>query len=320
MSEFLGVYGCYNKNNLERMNSSSGGIYYLIAKKILNDKGVVFSACYNADLEVEHRKVDSVEMLHKSQGSKYVTSKLGNTFCMIKEYLSNKKKVLFVGTPCQCEGLLSFIGTDENLYCVDFVCHGLPSRQAWRRYLATAMIGGNQIARINMRDKSSGWSNYQYSWEFTNIDGHKCYQKQENNLFMKGFILDYYLRPSCYECCFKGIKRITDLTLGDYWGVWIEQPELDDNKGTSLIIIHTVKGEKLFDDIKEQLIYKEASIEKAIQHNPSIAFSASLNDRRKIFFDEISNGKEFFAIIERLNTPSWLEKIIHSGRKLLRKH
>lgn len=311
MYKNLDSYGCYNRNDNERMKSSSGGVYVLLAKSILNEGGCIFAAFYNKELEVEHREINSINDLEASQGSKYVTSRLGDTFNTIKERIKLGKKVLFVGTPCQCAGLINFIGISENLYCVDFVCHGVPSRIAWRSYLKSLKKERQDIRFINMRNKESGWSHYQYSWEFVYEDENKSFQRQQENPFMKGFISNLFLRPSCYECKFKGLERNTDITLGDYWGVWKENPELDDNKGTSLVVIRTEKGRRLFHNIADELIYKHIELENAVQYNPSIIMPALYNPKRNKVMKQISHGIDFFKVIKKNITASNIEGLVH---------
>lgn len=311
------AYACYNKNDEERIYSSSGGIYYLTAKKIISENGIVYAACYDG-LDVAHRRIDKIEKILPSCGSKYQPSKLNDTFRQIKEDLKSKKKVLFVGTPCQCGGLLCYIGNNNNLFCLDFICHGIPSKAAWRSYLKQ-INKKEKLVEINMRDKTSGWTRYSYSWKMRYLSGKEHTILSREICYMKGFISDFYLRPSCYECRFKGINRGTDITMSDYWGVWDIQPEMDDNKGTSLILIHTEKGQKLLTDIKENLVIKEAFLEKAIQYNMSIVRSANRTEKRKLFFKQLQNGEEFEKIIEDLTKDSFKTRIIKKSKNLFKK-
>lgn len=289
---------CYHKDEKVRSGSSSGGVYYALAKEIIKENGYVFAACYDENLEVVHREIRTEEELIESCGSKYVSSHLGDSFQRIKEHLKNDDKVLFVGTPCQCAGLLSYVEKErKNLLCVDFVCHGVPSRVAWRKYLATKENQIGKIKKINMRDKSTGWSKYQYSWKMVNDKGVYT-ELQSDNSYMKGFVSDIYLRPSCYECCFKGVNRLTDITLGDYWGCWNIQPDMDDNKGTSLVLLHNEKGKTYFDKILNCFVCKEAMLHQAVLANPSICKTASKNSKRNTFFERIKGGLDFERSIQ----------------------
>lgn len=299
-------FACFNKNEDVRMRSSSGGIYYVIAEKIISDGGVVYGACYEGT-DVQHRRIDTIDGIAPSCGSKYQPSRLGNTFRQVKHDLDEGKKVLFTGTPCQCGGLLSFVGEQENLYCADCICHGIPGRAAWNGYLSSLKKRGLDVVSVNMRDKISGWSGY--SWKLLSRDGTIKIQHKDENPFMKGFIADLYLRPSCYECCFKGIDRTTDFTLGDYWGVQRLQPEMFDDKGVSLLLVHSQKGMQLFQQISDLLEYKEAPIDAAVGVNHSLVKSAKLTDGKEKFYSELKKGKDFIEVVERMTRVSLLQKI-----------
>lgn len=320
MSVSTSAFACYNRKESERGLSSSGGIYPLIAKYIIQEHGVVFAVCYDDCFETVHSRLESLEDIAASQGSKYIPSKLGDTFLEVRECLDEGREVLFVGTPCQCAGLRSYLNGREygGLICVDFVCHGVPSRSAYRSYLCRFFSEG-RISQLNMRDKSSGWSGYQYSWDITLENGKSVTVPQGKVSFMRGFVQDYYLRPSCYECRFKGVNRITDITLGDYWGVWDIQPDMDDNRGTSLVLVHTDKGMQLFHAIEDQMVWKEAPLAEAVRHNPSMIQSAELTDKRKRFFDELDQGREFDKIIETLSEVTLIEKVKRKGKRMVKK-
>lgn len=293
------VYACFNKDEDIRKQSSSGGIFALIAKKILDDNGIVYAVCYDEKFETRHEKIESNEALVSSLGSKYIPSKLNDTFENIRKNLSIDKKILFVGTPCQCMGLKRFLGKNyENLVMIDFICHGVPSKIAWRKYLEE--ISGTELRFINMRDKTLGWSEWKYNWLLEYKNGNRKIIPQENISFMKGFVKNFYLRPSCYQCCFKGIKRTTDITIGDCWGIWKEKPEIDDNKGTSVVIINSEKGKIIFEKIKNNILLYEADVNKVIKYNPSIIESAKISKSRELFFKKIKTKKSFENIIKFL--------------------
>lgn len=300
------IYACINLDDKERMNSSSGGVYPLLAKHIVQDGGIVYAVVYNQSFETEHVRIQDIDSIAKSCGSKYIPSKLGTCFKSIKLDLESGKNVLFVGTPCQCAGLNSFLNKKyTGLYCIDFVCHGVPSKKAWRKYIEQY---NNFLSEINMRDKTLGWSNYNYNWKFKYLD-HEKIINQNDVTFMRGFVADLYLRPSCYNCQFKGIDRLTDLTLGDLWGVWNEYPNLDDNKGISLVIPHTDKGMKLLNLIKPNINMTQVEGNKILKYNPSIFKSASKNKKRDLFFRYLDSDMSFDEIITKINHPSKLERI-----------
>lgn len=310
------VYACYNKCASDRDKSSSGGVYILLAREILKKNGVVFAVCYDENMETYHRMLETEEELMLSLGSKYIPSKLYETFNQIKDNLDRDRQVLFVGTPCQCSGLKFYLQKDyDNLLCVDFICHGVPSRKAWRSYLALLNKNG-VVNSINMRDKTSGWSKFQYSWRINYKNGKTLTVLQDKISFMKGFTSDYYLRPSCYECKFKRIERCTDITMGDFWGVWDIQPDMDDNHGTSLVLIHSAKGKEIFDLLDSKMVKREMSLSHVLKYNPSILYSAKKTTKREKFFEYLSEGKEFDNIIRKLSRGRLKEKIVNRLRAL----
>lgn len=307
------TFACYSLNEAERSNSSSGGIYPLLAKEVIQSGGIVYAACFNEKLEVIHKPIEREKDITYSQGSKYVQSSLSFTFQNIISELRKGRKVLFVGTPCQCAGLNSLILFSKvdrsNLVLVDFVCHGVPGRKAWNAYKESYKKMGNELASVNMRDKSSGWTNGNYSWKETTTDGKTIITPRRKNAFMRGMLANLYLRPSCFECRFKGLDRCTDITLGDYWGVWKYMPEMDDNKGTSLVIVHTDQGLHLFYKVRESLKVAEADIEKATIKNSCIVESTKYNRKREEFFCRLSKGDDFISIVDILTKVSLINKL-----------
>lgn len=313
------AYACFCKNTEIRKISSSGGVYFMLAQQVIQSHGIVYAVCYDENFETVHREIKTERELIPSLGSKYIPSHLGDTFEKIRVNLLSGKLVLFVGTPCQCVGLQKYLAKNyNNLICVDFVCHGVPSRAAWRKYLSE-INADKSLVTLNMRDKSSGWSKYQYSWKFQYKGREAKTISQSKISFMKGFSADIYLRPSCYECRFKGIDRSTDITLGDYWGVWNLQTDMDDNKGTSLVLIHSDKGRQIFEAIRDNTIWKEAPISEVIRYNPSITESAKLTEKREKFFNALKERKNFDNIINQLLKDTLINKVKRKGKMIINK-
>lgn len=268
------AYAVYSKDNLLRADSSSGGIFSELAQEIIRQNGAVYGAAYNDQFEVYHCCVETVEDLAKLRGAKYSQSVLGNVFSEIQLRLQQGQMVLFSGTPCQAAGLKAFLQRDyENLLCVDFVCHGVPSPMAWNKYVQSRAVMDNEGElphRINLRSKETGWSRYQYSNVFEYAEGKKYSSKSGDNLFMKLFVGDYINRHSCSDCQFKGYDRVSDVTIGDFWGIWDIAPEMDDDKGTSVVMIHSDKGRALFSQIEDRVAVKSVTLEEASRQNPSM--------------------------------------------------
>ena len=278
-----------------RMESSSGGIFTELAKKILLQKGVVYGAVYDEQFEIQHCDIERIDDLYKLRGAKYAESCLGNSFGKILDRLKQGQEVLFSGTPCQVAGLKSFLKKDyENLFCIDFVCHGVPSPMAWKEYVkyrAKQDADGEMPIKINLRDKTTGWSKYRYSNLFQYKDGNEHSCLSSDSLYMKLFVGDYISRKSCSNCKFKGYNRVSDITLGDFWGIWDIAPEMDDNKGISLVLIQSEKGRKMFEDISDKIESKEMALEQVSLQNPSILKSSPANPKRQQALDMIRDGR-----------------------------
>ena len=278
---------CINKNPDIRSTSSSGGVFYELSKYILSQGGLVYGARFNANFDVVHSCVSERSDLKKLQGSKYVQSKIGAVYKQIECNLKNGRKVLFSGTPCQVGGLKTFLQKPyESLICVDLVCHGVPSPTVWRSYLDyQASSHGSAIEDVAFRVKASGWREHALKLVFK--DQQHYQQPVADDLYLKAFLKNICLRPSCYTCDFKSLNRASDLTLADFWGIEHIAPELDDNQGTSLIFINSPTGKDLFDHIQASFTYKEVDIKLAVKYNPSAQNSAKPHPNRAKFLAHI---------------------------------
>lgn len=289
------AYAAYSRDEKLRVESSSGGIFSEISKRILDNKGVVYGAAYNASFEVVHCCVDNVNDLSKLRGAKYSESYLGNTFSEILEDLKHGRNVLFIGTPCQVAGLKAFLKKDyEKLLCIDFVCHGVPSPMAWKAFVefrAKQDSGGQLPDAINLRSKKTGWSKYQYSNQFLYKNGNEYSEVSSQSLFMKLFVGDYISRLSCENCMFKNYARVSDITIGDFWGIWDIAPEMDDNKGTSVVLVQSEKGRHFWNEIKGDVEYKQVTLEEASKQNPSMLLASKSNPEREQVLETIENSQ-----------------------------
>lgn len=322
------VKACININDDERMNSSSGGIYPLIATKTIKNGGVVYAAVYDDNLDVIHKKLTTLEEIPESCGSKYIASYLGDTFKNVLEDLENKRQCLFVGTPCQCVGLINFLKKKEidrlslhkNLTIIDFVCHGVPTTNAWHSYLNAEKKRGFDVANVNMRDKSSGWSRLSYSVTLKDKNGDIKSIGWGANRFLAGFIANLYLRPSCYNCKFKGIERQTDITLGDFWGIWDLNPKMDDNKGTSLCLIHTPKGKNLLEELESESKIKSEIIESKdyIKYNESIVKTSTMHPKSEVFLKDMASGYDFIKLVDKYTGNTFRGKVKRKLKGLIR--
>lgn len=312
------TYAAFSKNEEIRMNSSSGGMFTLIAEYIINQNGVVFGACFDNGFNVIHDYAENIEELHKFRGSKYVQSKIGNTYKQVKMFIDNGRVVLFTGTPCQIAGLYSYLEKDyDNLVTQDIICHGVPSPKVWRKYIDFREKSENAgVKNVSFRNKTYGWKRYSVLVEFEN--NKESITIRFKDMMIKAFLSKNCLRPSCHSCSFKNINRQSDITLADFWGIENIIPEMNDDKGTSLLILNSDKAKVLFNNIKENTIFKESKLEEAIKYNTAMIKSAPKNSKRKIFMKEIDE-KPFDKVVKKYCEPSKVMRIMLFQRKVLGK-
>ena len=268
-------YAAYYDNGI-RLQSSSGGVFSVIAGKF----DIVYGVAMTEDFyECEFIRVEGD--IAPLRGSKYFQAKVGETFKSVKRDLQEGKRVLFSGTGCQINGLYMFLGQEyDNLFLLDIICHGVPSPKLWREYLKYQESKVGRINSINFRDKSEGWSDFGMKENDTFISMHQ-------DSFLQMFLRDYCLRPSCYNCHAKTYRK-ADITIADFWGIQKIEPELYDDKGTSLVIIRTEKGKALFETIKPALKCKEVKYRDGVKNNTSEYSSVNKPLQRDQFFKDLS--------------------------------
>lgn len=288
------AFGGYCVDENIRSDSSSGGAFSMLASWILDKQGVVFGCELNKDMKAVHVGISSIDDLHRLRGSKYVQSEIGNTFYEVETLLKQDKYVLFVGTPCQIGGLKGFLNAEyEKLYTCDFICHGVPSPKVFKKYLDDIKANKkSDIVEFRFRNKDTGWnqSGMQQGTLVKFADGgsvrkHPAYKDS----YMNGFLSDITLRPSCYECRFKhDFNCVSDITIADFWGVDSVKPQLNDGCGTSLVIVGTQKGQKLFNASREDLgKFEEVDYKAATKKNATVRQSAKKSVLRKSFFKKL---------------------------------
>lgn len=282
----LNVYGAKNCDDGIRYTSSSGGMFTLFAMDVLNKGGVVFGAAFDGSLQVCHTGISTIQELEKLRGSKYVQSKMTGIFKKVRTLLNNGKKVLFSGTPCQIAGLKGFLMKDyENLTTVDVVCHGVPSAKVYNKYLQEiASDTGESITKVNFRDKANGWKQGETLF-FTKTHLIGAPKRQET--YMRLFLNNVSIRPSCGDCAFNNKRILADVTIADYWGIDKQFPEFDDDKGVTLVMINTEKGQQLFDTVKDKTTYIATDFEKGAEYNLAVSKSLGLHPKRQYFFDNL---------------------------------
>ena len=237
-------YAAMASDEIRLNKSSSGGIFTLIANEVLKNNGIVVGASFDEGETVNHIIVDNYKDLEKLKGSKYVQSNINDIYKKIKQYLDKNIKVLFTGTPCQIAGLKSYLSKEyENLMTIDIVCHGVPSPMVFRKYLKEKFGNSTQIVDINFRDKINGWSSSDLIITFQAHD-FTVSEKDKENEYITAFLKNYILRKSCFNCPFQKLPRQGDITIGDFWKIQKYDENLDDKKGTSVVLVNNKKGQE----------------------------------------------------------------------------
>jgi len=322
-------YGAYRKDREKGKNSASGGVFPLLAEEIIDQGGVVYGVCYREQTDrimVCHSSAHTKEEVVRFYNAKYVQSILKGIFSDVESQLEDHKKVLFSGTPCQVAGLKSFLRRKnrdtEYLYCVDNICHGVPSPKAWESYVEYCQNidsrehgkDTKKLPQFNLRDKCTGWSNYAASVSRTYKDNRYIREKAADDIYMRAFMTSLSLRPSCTSCGFKGYHRESDLTLGDFWGIWKLHKEYDDNQGTSAVLIHSQKGMELWNQIqKKGLLGKclEVTKEEIAQVNRNLLEPAEENPHRDAFLRQV-NGDNFAELVDHY-APGRKRSLLEKG-------
>lgn len=297
----------YSKDEEIRKTSSSGGVFSVLAKNIIERKGVIFGAAFDSEFQVHHVKVDSLTDLKSLKGSKYVQSRIENTYKETEEILKRGQLVYFSGTPCQIDGLKNYLQKEyDNLITQDFICHGVPAPMVWQKYLKYVMeVQHSEIKKVSFRDKTFGWRQYAVKIEFKN--GNTQVDMFSDNLMMKAYLQDMCLRPSCYRCPSKGVKRNSDITLADFWNISDFLDDADDNKGMDLIVCHSEKGLKLWKTINSLVEIYEVNVSAAID-NIQMNCSSHLPKKRNEFVQAL-NYLTFDEAVEKYCTVPLFERI-----------
>lgn len=281
------AYAAYNTNEAIRQESSSGGIFSLLADAVLSCAGIVYGAALDGTV-VKHLRISRKEELPLLRGSKYVQSDINQSFLLARQDLEQGRRVLFTGTPCQIEGLLAFLQKSyDNLICMDIICHGVPSPKVWNSYvIMREKAAESRVNQISFRNKKDGWRNFSMYIRFSNSS--EYISQSAKDPFMNAFLCDLCLRPSCYQCSFKKINRASDITVADFWGIEEVCPDMDDDRGISLVILQSEKGKSLFSSVCEQTVYQKVDIFNAIRSNSAMTNSSEIPKDRGAFMEELS--------------------------------
>ncbi len=310
----------YAKDESVRMESSSGGIFTVLAEKILDDGGVVVGVAQMEPTRFGHVVIDNKVVLAKLRGSKYVQADVGLVYREVRNLLKAGRKVLFSGTPCQVAGLYAVLGNavSADLFTVDIVCHGTPSVKVFEKYVREMEKTDDSVLDgINFRDKSEGWSGYALLHRFRS--GKSVSVHHGRSKYMRLFLSRICQNTSCDDCHYRKLPRIADISLGDYWGISNHHPEMDDNKGTSVVLLNTAHGRELFDSVAGKVTQCDSKIEYAIAGNPCIVRSSTQHPKRVEFFSNLDKYALDLLVKMYCPYPTIVKKLYYRLRGVLGK-
>lgn len=306
------------KNINDLIKSTSGGFSTPIANWVFKNKGKVWTATYDENLNVVHREFDKDSKdFEQTRGSKYVQSDLNSSFIKIKKELENDQLVCFIGTTCQVYGLKYFLKKDyDNLFTVDLVCHGTPSPKLWRKYLDYQQNYYNsKIIDINFRNKTYGYHSGTMMLQFENGKTYKGSARVD--YMLKSFFSEISSRPSCYSCEFKQIERISDFTIFDCWHMSeLVENIKDDDKGYTNLLIHSQKGKDLFNAIKDEYDVYKVNLEKAIELDGIMVCNSAIpHPKRNEFYSDIDEH-DLSAHIQKYIKVTKFDYIIEASKTM----
>jgi len=309
------AFALKNKDTEIRKNSSSGGVFSILADEVIRKGGTVYGASFDESWCVRHSRIDRVEDLYRLRGSKYVQSVIGETYRKVKEDVCSGKLVLFSGTPCQVAGLKNYLRKNyNNLLTVDFVCHGIPNPRIWTDYLQEIKASNqiDSICNINFRAKKRGWLkfcfllSYKKNPSLSNVNDELYFIEEEGgkNSYMKPFLKNYTIRPSCHNCHFRCGKSSADYTIADYWGIDKIFPDFFDDLGISMLLSNELDLPEI---LKEHCFVQQTTITQAKEMNPSIEYNWPVQPEESVFYFlhdrlnfSINNSYQVAVIVEFL--------------------
>lgn len=311
------TYAAWSKDSEIRFCSTSGGIFSELAKITLSQDGVVVGAAYNENNLVEHIIIDNMEGLEKIRQSKYIQSSTEGIYKSVGQFLNDGKKVLFCGSPCQVAALYSFLKKSyDNLTTIDFICRGMNSPKAYSAWLKEIVEEEHSnVTRVWFKYKDGGWKTSPRRTRIDFEDGHWIVKEGKDNLFMHGYLTsNLYIRPCCGNCEFKGVPRQADITVADFWGV---DGSLDDDKGTSLVLLNSAKGADFFQLILPSVNYTKRDFNEIFAGNVCFRESVKVPDKSYEFLKNLDD-KPFSVVIKHYTRTSLIRKVFKRIKKILK--
>lgn len=299
-------YASVHREEEIRLNSSSGGLFTALAEVTIRNGGVVFGARFDQDFNVIHDYTETLEGLSAFRGSKYVQSEMRDCFRQAEHFLKEGREVLFSGVSCQIAGLHAFLRREyQHLTTLDILCHGVASPEVWKSFLQPYIAAQQPLPleQVTFRDKQNGWKRYDLCLRFA---GKELRFNRETNPYMTGYFANLYLRPACHDCPRRGFSAGSDLTLGDCWGIEKQppQPYCADDKGVSLVMVHTPKGAERMQQLDSSIQCTPIDYHTIERYNPAIHHRPAKNPKRAQFFIRWKQKEAFERIVASLTRPT----------------
>lgn len=297
------VYALRHKDQEQLMRSQSGAAFFGVAQLMLSDNGVVYGAAFDETWRVTHQRAINTYELENLRMSKYVQSDIRGIYKQVREDLRHGLKVLFSGTACQVAGLKAFLPVKLhcNLVCVDIICHGVPSPKIWKEYISFLETKyKSRIVRACFRDKRFGWHGAKETFKFES--GKEVFRQTSNYLYFNGLSM----RESCANCQYTNLKRVGDITIGDFWGIPKDSPYEKDKKGLSLILINSDKGNDIFEKIRENYIIEKSSTIDCLQ--PQLQYPSKISPLHNKFVEDYKNNG-FLYVAKKYGDLGWRYKV-----------
>lgn len=298
LNTVIKAYAAINKQVNEHKQSTSGGVFYVLAKYVIEHGGIVVGASWTSKLIVEHILVNNLDDLQLLSQSKYVQSKIGKSYILVKKEIEKGTLVLFSGTGCQIAGLKQFLNiVYSNLITVEVACHGVPSPGLFRKYIhwrETEMKDTIIRYSFRNRDKHDTGEHFMSCAEFKTKG--KKYYYIDRDPYYSSFLNGRTLRETCYQCKYKNENRISDITLSDFWGIEKEIKDFPAHYGVSAVMLNTSLGMDLFNKIVSSLIVNECNVRTIYSHNKSMIQSCM---KEKINF-QYTISEDFTILSKRM--------------------
>lgn len=265
--ESINAYAVYNLDKEDRKHSSSGGIATIFAREAIRKNGVVFGSVVDEGINIVHKEITNKDGIERLKGSKYVQSYIGESYRKVKEHLENGEKVVFIGTPCQVAGLNQYLGKDyNNLITADIICHGVPPMKYVKEHIDKIKKKINtNITDLTFRGRND--------FRFALYSNDKCVysRSREWDLYFRGFLKGLFYRDSCYTCDYANNKRVSDITIGDFWGIGMKKTFNNKDKARiSVALTNTEKGEKYLLNLSDEIFLEKRDVMEAVEGNAQL--------------------------------------------------